>query len=39
MVAGISQINFQAATYPGAIYVTLPNGAWTAGFQIHVAGQ
>jgi hypothetical protein len=38
LVAGASQINFQAANYPGAIYATLPSGL-SQGFQIYVAGQ
>jgi uncharacterized protein (TIGR03437 family) len=38
LVAGASQINFQAANYPGAIYVTLHAGL-SQGFQIYVAGQ
>ncbi len=38
LVAGASQINFQAANYPGAIYVTTIAG-YSQGFQIYVAGQ
>jgi len=38
LVAGASQINFQAANYRGAIYVILPSGLSQA-FQIYVAGQ
>lgn len=38
LVAGASQINFQAANYAGAIYLILPSGL-SQGFQIYVAGQ
>jgi uncharacterized protein (TIGR03437 family) len=38
LVAGATQINFQVANYPGAIYVTTLWG-WSQGFQIYVAGQ
>jgi uncharacterized protein (TIGR03437 family) len=38
LVAGASQINFQAANYAGAIYMILPSGL-SQGFQIYVAGQ
>jgi uncharacterized protein (TIGR03437 family) len=38
LVAGATQINFQAADYLGAIYVTTIWG-WSQGFQIYVAGQ
>jgi uncharacterized protein (TIGR03437 family) len=38
LVSGVSQINFQAANYPGAIYLTLLSGLSQA-FQIYVAGQ
>jgi uncharacterized protein (TIGR03437 family) len=37
LVAGVSQINFQAANYPGAIY--LLSWALSQSFQIYVAGQ
>ncbi len=46
LVAGASQINFQAADYPGAIYVTVQSSGnvdayWNSspGFQIYVAGK
>jgi uncharacterized protein (TIGR03437 family) len=38
LVAGATQINFQATNYLGAIYVTTLQG-WSQGFQIYVAGQ
>jgi len=46
LVAGASQINFQAADYPGEIYLTVQSSGnvdvyWNSsqGFQIYVAGQ
>jgi hypothetical protein len=38
LVAGATQINFQATNYLGAIYVTTLQG-WSQGFQIYVARQ